>query len=541
MDEICAAVPTSSDEQHPSTHSNVSEGLTKKGTPWSVDEHYAFLQGLEKLGRGNWRGISRFFVPTRTPTQVASHAQKHFLRVGGNTKRRSRFAAIEEEVYGPPGKAPTLAAGSSVRQSTSQVGAPRPVAALPPRAPQPTQPQRPSPASNVPRSYPAVPSAIKPQPSVPPKPGAQHPEMCPGLPAAALSGHPMAMWGHPGSLPPHCMYMPAGVGGPHQGEHPATAWMSPHSFMWGAMPQMMHTMAMGQPVPPGVTMGQPVAAANSTSSCGHSQAHNGGCTGTQTTRGPVSVGPSEDVAAGMATTSAGAANSIVAAGYPTGAFFSMPAFMHSHMHPMMQFAMQQAGASLAGSIPDHHTSTAPAAAKPANSGGSSPATSSSTQPSHTLVVAAQQLSADGNQREQGPAALPAKDAQPPSKRTGGVEQQPEAADVDDQEDDMVSAADVLLAVAKQAAAECLSGAWPFRPAATAVMWKPGTCTPPEVSSLLAQLQRPEEQEQQQQAGSDDEQQHSGTASRQGGVLRTLGVQPSRPSAFKPLMPAVISV
>ncbi|KAK2079534.1 hypothetical protein QBZ16_001928 [Prototheca wickerhamii] len=38
------------------------------------------------------------FVPTRTPTQVASHAQKHFLRAAGVTKRRSRFTAVEAAV-----------------------------------------------------------------------------------------------------------------------------------------------------------------------------------------------------------------------------------------------------------------------------------------------------------------------------------------------------------------------------------------------------------------------------------------------------------
>lgn len=46
--------------------------------------------------QGQWKQISRYFVPSRTPTQVASHAQKHFLRVAGATKRRSRFAAVEE-------------------------------------------------------------------------------------------------------------------------------------------------------------------------------------------------------------------------------------------------------------------------------------------------------------------------------------------------------------------------------------------------------------------------------------------------------------
>ena len=37
-----------------------------------MEEHLAFLAGLKKLGRSNWRGISRLFVKTRTPTQVRS-------------------------------------------------------------------------------------------------------------------------------------------------------------------------------------------------------------------------------------------------------------------------------------------------------------------------------------------------------------------------------------------------------------------------------------------------------------------------------------
>ena len=46
--------------------------------------------------QGQWKQISRFYVPSRTPTQVASHAQKHFLRQSGAQKRRSRFSAVEE-------------------------------------------------------------------------------------------------------------------------------------------------------------------------------------------------------------------------------------------------------------------------------------------------------------------------------------------------------------------------------------------------------------------------------------------------------------
>lgn len=76
--------------------------LPLTGQPWTESEHLGFLAGLQKLGKGNWRGISRLFVPSRTPTQVASHAQKHFLRVSGVTKRRSRFSTLDQAVSSGP-------------------------------------------------------------------------------------------------------------------------------------------------------------------------------------------------------------------------------------------------------------------------------------------------------------------------------------------------------------------------------------------------------------------------------------------------------
>ncbi|WCJ21747.1 Duplicated homeodomain-like superfamily protein [Euphorbia peplus] len=67
----------------------------KRGVPWSEDEHRLFLVGLEKVGKGDWRGISRNFVKTRTPTQVASHAQKYFLRRTNHNRRRRRSSLFD--------------------------------------------------------------------------------------------------------------------------------------------------------------------------------------------------------------------------------------------------------------------------------------------------------------------------------------------------------------------------------------------------------------------------------------------------------------
>ncbi|XP_042389990.1 transcription factor DIVARICATA-like [Zingiber officinale] len=68
----------------------------KKGVPWTEAEHKLFLLGLKEHGKGDWRNISRNFVITRTPAQVASHAQKYFIRLNsrGKDKRRSSIHDI---------------------------------------------------------------------------------------------------------------------------------------------------------------------------------------------------------------------------------------------------------------------------------------------------------------------------------------------------------------------------------------------------------------------------------------------------------------
>uniref|UniRef100_A0A5B7BJT3 Transcription factor DIVARICATA n=1 Tax=Davidia involucrata TaxID=16924 RepID=A0A5B7BJT3_DAVIN len=67
-----------------------SDQERRKGIAWTEDEHRLFLIGLDKYGKGDWRSISRNYVVTRTPTQVASHAQKYFIRLNSMNKDRRR-------------------------------------------------------------------------------------------------------------------------------------------------------------------------------------------------------------------------------------------------------------------------------------------------------------------------------------------------------------------------------------------------------------------------------------------------------------------
>ncbi|KAF8412454.1 hypothetical protein HHK36_000418 [Tetracentron sinense] len=110
----------------------------KKGIQWTEEEHRSFLAGLEELGKGDWRGISRKFVTTRTPTQVASHAQKYFLRQSTSIRNKCRSSLFDVALKKPasnPRIAPALPLKRTIEFS-GQVGTSAQIAARSLEAPQ---------------------------------------------------------------------------------------------------------------------------------------------------------------------------------------------------------------------------------------------------------------------------------------------------------------------------------------------------------------------------------------------------------------------
>lgn len=53
---------------------------------WSKEEHHRFIEGLTKFGK-NWKKVEEH-IGTRTGAQIRSHAQKFFIRLTKEFKKR---------------------------------------------------------------------------------------------------------------------------------------------------------------------------------------------------------------------------------------------------------------------------------------------------------------------------------------------------------------------------------------------------------------------------------------------------------------------
>ena len=103
-----------------------------------------FLLGLDKFGKGDWRSISRNFVVSRTPTQVASHAQKYFIRLNSMNRDRRRSSIHDitmvngGDVASPQGpitgqsngNSPALVGSSSMKHPSQHQQHPPPMPAV---------------------------------------------------------------------------------------------------------------------------------------------------------------------------------------------------------------------------------------------------------------------------------------------------------------------------------------------------------------------------------------------------------------------------
>ncbi|WVY94430.1 hypothetical protein V8G54_033518 [Vigna mungo] len=70
----------------------------KRYERWTEDEHRLFLLGLIACGEGDWKGISELYVVSKSPSQVASHAQKYKIHQKASTKNKKRKSIHEVSI-----------------------------------------------------------------------------------------------------------------------------------------------------------------------------------------------------------------------------------------------------------------------------------------------------------------------------------------------------------------------------------------------------------------------------------------------------------
>ncbi|KAK7333292.1 hypothetical protein VNO80_30057 [Phaseolus coccineus] len=76
------------------------QSTKRKRITWTMEEHRLFLEGLDIYGRGYWKKISNH-IQTKDATQVASHAQKHFMRNNISQEQKKRKSIYDVALSQP--------------------------------------------------------------------------------------------------------------------------------------------------------------------------------------------------------------------------------------------------------------------------------------------------------------------------------------------------------------------------------------------------------------------------------------------------------
>ncbi|CAF1788670.1 hypothetical protein Bca4012_046660 [Brassica carinata] len=178
----------------------------RKGIAWSEDEHRLFLLGLDKYGKGDWRSISRNFVVTRTPTQVASHAQKYFIRLNSMNKDRRRSSIHDitsvgdVDVSTPQGPITGQNNNNNNAGSAAVAGGGNKSAKQPASQPTPGPPMYGTPTIGQPVSGPLV-SAVGTPVNLPAPPHMAYGVHSAPVPGSVVPGAPMNMAQMPYTMP----------------------------------------------------------------------------------------------------------------------------------------------------------------------------------------------------------------------------------------------------------------------------------------------------------------------------------------------------